>query len=248
MYASKIRYLASAFVDAESVVPTATHALEFMKTLGSDKFFPGLINEVSPTGPTPRLGFRTSDNRLRLNLLRKRFDFTLNAKDVEGEDLGKFSEFCEQAKDILARALRFFQRKAHRLAAVQEGFLRQMTSDEMDGIALRIFNFPNLYKVTPPFEWDWRSASVVEREFSGIKEPTNTITTIKRVQFQAVEVGMDTFSQEPSERIRIDFDINTIPSNMIARFGEQEISSFFNQAPLWHDELNSQISSFVLGR
>jgi hypothetical protein len=111
MYASKIRYLASAFVDAESVVPNATDALEFLKTLGNEKFFPGIIHELSPTGPMPRLSFHTSDNMLRLNLLGKRFDFTLTAKEAEGDDLGKFSEFCEQAQHILARALIFFNEK-----------------------------------------------------------------------------------------------------------------------------------------
>lgn len=111
MYASKIRYLASAFVDAESVVASPTHALEFLKTLGNDKFFPGIINEFSPTGPTPRFSFRTPDNSLRLNLLGKRFDFTLTAKDAEGDNLGEFTEFCKQAQHILAQALIFFNEK-----------------------------------------------------------------------------------------------------------------------------------------
>jgi hypothetical protein len=142
MYASNIRYLASAFVDAESIAPTPSQALEFLKTLGSDKFFPGIINELSPAGPTPRLSFRTSDNSLRLNLLGKRFDFVLTAKDSAGEDLGEFSEFCKQAHHVLTQALSFFQRKSHRLAAVQEGFLKQMDAHEKDEIAKRIFNFP----------------------------------------------------------------------------------------------------------
>ena len=152
MYASKIRYLASVFVDADSIVPSPTHALEFLKTLGNDKFFPGIVNELSPTGPSPRLSFRTSDNSLRLNLLGKRFDFALTAKEGEGDDLGEFSKFCEEAKYILALALSFFQRKAHRLAAVQEGFLKQMDSKEKDEIALRILNLPEFYKQVLPFE------------------------------------------------------------------------------------------------
>jgi hypothetical protein len=248
MYASKIRYLASAFVDAESVVASPTHALEFLKTLGNDIFFPGIINEFSPTGPTPRLSFRTPDNSLRLNLLGKRFDFTLTAKEAEGDDLGEFTEFCKQAQHILAQALIFFQRKAHRLAAVQEGFLKQMDAHEKDEIAKRIFNFPHFYKQSLPFEWDWRSASIIEREFSGSTEPTNTITTIKRVQFQAVEVVADTFSETPSDRIRVDFDINTAVSNVVARFGEQQIHGFFDQAPIWHNKLSADVFTFVLGK
>jgi hypothetical protein len=248
MYASKIRYLASAFVDAESVVPNATDALEFLKTLGNEKFFPGIIHELSPTGPMPRLSFHTSDNMLRLNLLGKRFDFTLTAKEAEGDDLGKFSEFCEQAQHILARALIFFQRKAHRLAAVQEGFLQQMDSNEKDTIALRIFNFPNFYLQAIPFEWDWRAASKIERRFSGSIEPTNTVTTIRRIPFQAVEVVADAFSETSSDRIRVDFDINTVPSNVVARFGEEQIDGFFNQAPIWHDELSAAVFAFIVGR
>jgi hypothetical protein len=62
-------FVTTAFVDAENLVPNATHALKFLKTFGNDKFFPGVIKEVSPTGPVPRLGFHTQDNSLRLDLL-----------------------------------------------------------------------------------------------------------------------------------------------------------------------------------
>lgn len=97
-------------------------------------------------------------------------------------------------------------------------------------------------------EWDWRSASIIEREFSGNTEPTNTITTIKRVQFQTAEVVADTFSETPSDRIRVDFDINTVPLNVVARFGEQQIHGFFDQSPIWHNKLSADVFAFVLGK
>jgi len=248
MYDSKIRYLASAFVDAESVVPNATDALAFLKSLGNDKFLPFIINEVSATGQVPRLGFHTLDNTSQITLLGKRFNFIVSATNPEGADLGEFSDFCGQAKNILTVALNFFQRKAHRLAAVQEGFLKQMDSQEIDKISLRLFNFPHLYKESVPFEWDWRVASLVERQFAEIKEQTNTITTIKRIPSHTIDFSAGQTSQTLSERVRVDFDINTIPLNKIARFGEQEIYGFFDQVHTWHAELSSEIFSFVFGR
>lgn len=245
MYDSKIRYLASAFVDAESIVASATHALELLKAFESDKFLPVMINELSATGPVGRLGFRAVDGTAEIRLLGKRFDFSFVSTNPEGSDLGAFSEFCMQAKNILAVSLNFFQRKAHRLAAVQEGFLQKMSSQETDNLALKLFNFPPLYKQFVPFEWDWRAISLIEREFSGIKEPTNTITTIKRVPVSIVDFSGDQPSQESSDRVRVDFDINTILSNHIARFEQTQIHEFFDQAPIWHEALSSEVFSFI---
>jgi hypothetical protein len=248
MYDSKIRYLASAFVDAESIVPNANQALELLKAFGSDKFLPAIINELSPSGQKSRLGFRTLDGASQIILSSMRFDFASLATTADGSNLGEFSDFCKQAKIFLTTALKFFQRKAHRLAAVQEGLLQIMSSQEMHDIAQRLLRFPDIYEKFTPFEWDWRVVSIVEREFSGIKEPTNTITAVKRIPSYAIQFGGEQPTQTSEDRIRIDFDINTLPINTIARFDEQQIHDFFDQAPTWHGELSSEVFSFVFGK
>jgi hypothetical protein len=247
MYDLKIRYLASAFVDAESIAPNASQAIELSKALG-DNYLPLIANEPSPSGPISRLVFRALDNTAQLALLGRRFNYSLQATNPEGSDLGELSDFCAQAKNVLAIALAFFQRKAHRIAAVQEGFLEKMSSQEIEKISLRLFNFPPTYKHVFPFEWDWRIASVIEREFSEIKEETNTITTIKRIPAVALESGAHQPSRTSSDRVRVDFDINTSTTNSVARFGEQQIHGFFDQVHLWHDALSSEVFSFIFGK
>jgi hypothetical protein len=247
MYASKIRYLASAFVDAESIVASAANALDLLKAFGSDKFLPVMINELSTTGQAPRLAFRAVDGTAEVRLLGKRFDFLFLSTNSEGSDLGPFQKFCKEAQSILAISLNFFQRKAHRLAAVQEGFLQKMSLHESNELALKLFNFPPTYKQSVPFEWDWRAAALIEREFSGIKEPTNTITTIKRIPTSILNFSGSQPSQESSDRVRVDFDINTILSNTIARFEQTHIDGFFDQASIWHETLSSEIFSFIGG-
>jgi hypothetical protein len=125
MYDLKIRYLASAFVDAESIVADATHALEFLKELGNDKFLPTIFHELSPsvTIPLPRLGFRTLDDTANIMFMSNRFDYSLSSKNPEGSDLGGFTNFCQQAKNILTLSLNFFQRKSIGLVPSKKVFL-----------------------------------------------------------------------------------------------------------------------------
>ena len=48
------------------------------------------------------------------------------------------------------------------------------------------------------------------------------------------------------DRIRVDFDINTLADNVRARFDESHVIDFFKQAVVWHKNLSSEIFSFLL--
>jgi len=118
MYASKIRYLATAFVDAESIIAKPHEAAELIKILKDYRLFPVLAVEESPTGPIPRIVFHSADGEWQLLLLGKRFDFAQLAKQPQGSDLGDYSSFCREAIPKLTVVLDFYGRKSHRLAAV----------------------------------------------------------------------------------------------------------------------------------
>lgn len=247
MYASKIRYLATAFVDAESIIAKAHEAAELMKILKDDRLFPMLILEESPAGPIPRIGFQSADGEWQLVMLGKRFDFAQLAKQPQGSDLGDFSSFCREAIPKLTVVLDFYGRKSHRLAAVQEGFLQEMPQPKMDALAKTLFNLPPTFNERLPFEWDWRCVSLIERLVAELKEETNTNTAIKRRSGYIAVSDEEGVKEKPYDRIRVDFDINTSLKNVSARFGEKEIANFFEKAPAWHEELCAEVFSFISG-
>jgi hypothetical protein len=249
MYGSKTRYLASVFVDAESVTPNAENISGLLNALQDKTFIPMSGQEMSPKGPLLRIVFTTIDGEWQLALLSKRFDLTRVATVQDGSNLGDFSTFCRDAIPKLTTALEYFQRKAHRLGAVQEGFLPDMPKMEMERIVTRLFNFPSIYAEKRPFEWDWRMVSQVERSIGGLRELTNTNTTIRRYSgMLSQKEGEETATELPFDRIRVDFDINTVPTNVIARFEHTHIASFLEQCGSWHENLSSEIFSFILER
>src|SRR5439155_14751990 len=111
---------------------------DLMHILDSIPLFPNAIFEATPSGPVARVGFVSSDGSWRLALASKRFDFSHISTEPLGSDLGEFQGFCEQAARTLVTVLERFGRTSHRLAAVREGYLREMTSNEMQRVAERL--------------------------------------------------------------------------------------------------------------
>ncbi len=246
-YSAKIRYLASTFVDAQSIIPNTSDMAALLAKLNDEQLIPGSAQEVSAAGVSTRIAFATPDGTRQLLLLGNRFDYSKISTTPEGADLGEFSEFCQDAIVKLTTVLGYFQRRAHRLAAVQEGYLQDMPAGGIDKIRGQVLNLPPVYLEHVPSEWDWRAVAHIEREIGGVSEPTNTITTIKRTveRFIRVEAGVPV--QLETDRIRIDFDINTLPTNVNARFEAEHVHSFFEQASQWHANLSSEVLSFIFG-
>lgn len=245
MYSSHHRYLAVAFADAESVSPNIQDITYLMTEFAPIEVIPNSVTEQAPAGSKNRVVFVSQNNSWQIALLSKQFQVTKVATDPLKDHLGDFSDFCSQAARILKITLERFQRKAHRLAALREGYLKEMPDAKMSRMAARLMNMPNIYKDNPVTEWDWRAVTQIEREIEGVKEPTNTITIIKRVNGELVspqgQLGLPTrFS-----RIRVDLDINTAPINTSARFTGQHIDKFYAQVQEWHRDLELEITTFI---
>jgi hypothetical protein len=248
MYAEKIRQLASVFVDAESIQANPRDVAELSKELKDDRFFPILVIEPGPGGRAARIGFQSAGGEWLFSLLGKRIDFVRRPTAPGGSNIGDFGEFCREAVPKFIIALNFFQRKAHRLAAVQEGILPKMKPKEMDKLARRLLKLPPTFSETMPFEWDWRSVSLINRSFARLEEPTNTIVIVKRESGVVIGQTEKKPTHKPFDQIRVDFDINTSAKNVKARFGDDEITSFFEGCPAWHASLMAEISGFLKER
>lgn len=243
MYGLKIRFLASCFLDADSITANPRDIAELLRAFEEENLLPITLMEGSPTGMINRIGFHTANQARQIHLTGKRFDVFEHPTTIEGPGLGEFSVFCQEAMRKLNVLLNYFHRRPYRLAAVQEGFLPEMSTAIMDAIARRIMNFPSIYTDHFPFEWDWRSVSMVERQFGGLTEAAVTATTVKRM----FGVVLGRTPAEEFDRVRVDLDISTSHQNVAPRFEEEHVRSFFELAPLWHRDLSSEIFRFILG-
>lgn len=248
MYDIKLKYLASVFVDADSITANAENITLLLKILDDKRLLPVSLQEPSLTGAIPRIAFATPSGERQLLLLGKRFDFTRLLGAGEEEDWGEFSMFCQEAGEKLVAVLNFFKRKAHRIATVQEGLLHELPKDELGKITERLFKLPPIFVRNTPFEWDWRSAAVITRSFGNVTEPTNTIATVKRWSGKIIKKDEGEVIQPQLDRIRTDFDINTVADDVKARFDENHIRDFFKEAGSWHDQLSSELFAFISGK
>jgi hypothetical protein len=165
MYAAKMRYLASIFVDAASIASSARNIEQASKALGDDDFLPFVFEGISlAQGQSSRIGFRKSGGEWQLMLFHNRFNLTRHPTEPYGNNLGDFASFCHEAGSTLFSILSGFRKRAYRLAAVQEGLLHEMKPEEMEEVAQRLFRLPHTFAQTPTFEWDWRAASRIERQ------------------------------------------------------------------------------------
>ena len=244
MYDIKIRYLASVYLDADSLVPTTDLVAAIHKSLGDERFTPTTVLEDANGKKIARIGFVIPDIGWQLVLSGKRFDLSTQPTSMSGENMGVFSDFCKEAAIKLSSLLEFFERKARRMAVVREGLLPEMNSKLLNEIANRTFKLPKIYVENPPYEWDWRNVSSFTRKFSNKDELVNTIVTMKRLRGK---MGITSDDESEFDRIRIDVDINTNQDVVLERFNLDDVKGFFDNAPVWHNEIEQEIIKHLMG-
>ena len=197
---------------------------------------------MSPTGVVQRALLRNQVDGTLIVLGSQRFDFIRLSPKPSPQELSRFSAEAGEALSNLTDALSI---NGHRLALIQEGLLEEMPEQEMNGIALRLGAQPALYEGQSPFEWDWRQAYHVDRDINGQSEMSNTIATIKRCSGTIRSSNLVSSDERPFDCIRVDFDINTLPTNDEQRFVSKQVRRFFEEAPGWHEELAAAIQALL---
>jgi len=166
-----------------------------------------------------------------------------------------YEAFLSRSRDILSHVLKVSGQKAWRLACVQEGLLAEMPEKEMESVEDRVIRRPTGFGHAK--EWDTRSVWRVPRAFSALTEECNEIMAVRRLQG---EFGSRTVVRAPDgqssivattaqrfDRIRIDLDINTLPTTEDSRFAEDDVIGFFDAAAKWHAELAQVAIAFATG-
>ena len=132
MYGLRLRNLATVFVDAQSLGYSASLLGPLSDAFRDEGLFPTLIQE----GPMPRIALTSPNGDWRLLLLSQRFDvWQLPTSPVGDGGMAGFADFCARARPLLTKAIDHFGKKGHRLAALQEGFLPDMSAKQLDDVS-----------------------------------------------------------------------------------------------------------------
>lgn len=234
MYDIVIRFLARAFVSDPGLAPSAESFAALAAAVGKSDFLPLPFEEVGPSGIHPRIGLRAADGTRIIFLRRESVDFEYHQPRDRTRRRLSLAEFCAEAGDVLARALKHVQMSAHRIAVVQEGLLTAMDNETLGAVADKLIAVPPGLPNTPPFEWDWRVAFKVERALGGNREVTNTLATVKRLSGKLSD-------GQAFDRIQLNTDVNTPPERTDARFDAALVRTFFASAAAWHDDLAKNV-------
>jgi hypothetical protein len=244
MYDIPLRYLASVFVDAASLRATPDATITLLERFKHLEVLPISVEEVG----IPRLAFSSSDRGITVVLLGGRFDVTLRplkASDdkLPAHNMGDFNSFCTMAAELLLQILDYTGRRAHRLAAVQEGLISRLTADGLSTVRQRLLTLPQEVPQEDVFEWDYRFAYRLQRTFGEYDETTYNIATVLRRKMQLEEDA----EHGPKELagIQVGLDLNTLPENTQARFSSDGISAFFASAPEWHNDLQRRLEALM---
>lgn len=241
----KLKYQASIFLNAIDMGATPKNISDMLTDFSDKGFIPNVFQEINNLTPQPQNRFcmQSPNNEWRINIATTRIDIEKNPTDLKGANLGTETDFCKEAAIFFSRILKRFPRKSHRLAFVSRFLLREMSDEELNNIYNKLFNTPSLYKDNIPFEWNWRVVSHINKNIAEELSPEsfNFVTSINRING---EIRNDN-SVSLIDRIDLSFDINSVPTKAEERFGIDEIESFLEKVTGWHDDLKSDIFSFI---
>ena len=240
----RLKYQASIFLNALDMGATPKNISDMMGDFSDKGFIPNIFQEINnlTRQPQNRFSLQSSNNEWRINIATTRIDVEKNPTDLKGTNLGTEADFCKEATDFFCRIIKRFPRKANRLAFVSRFLLNEMSIDELNNSYKKLFYSPQLYKDNVPFEWNWRTVSHIVKNI-GTENPEtfNFVTSINRINGEV----RDGSTISLIDRIDLSFDINSIPAKNEDRFSFDEIKSFFESVPAWHESLKSDILKFL---
>jgi hypothetical protein len=233
------QFLARVYLDAASAT-NAVDALQRLPQILGDNTLQGIA--VDPTvapGFAHRPAFVRPQEGLQLVLLAGSFDVMTQPTDALGTNMTSFEAFAARASEILAQTLEVFGRRGHRVAIVQEGFLREMAPETLDGVRDRLLMLPQ--SLRDPFEWDWRAVARADRTFGRNVEACNILASVKRLTAQIGDPARP-FLPRTIDRLHVVLDVNTSPANLTERFGPDDVRAFGAGTPGWHEALSAEVS------
>lgn len=233
----KIRYQAVALMP--SIEANQSNISQMMDLFADKGLVPTTQHEVSNITQTSQLRFslQSQNNEWNIHFGINRIDITKNATNATGNNIGTIEQFCADVSDFFTKILNKKVQRANRIALLSDLILKEMKENVLDDVYLKLFNPIQTYCENKPIEWGLRANSRIQKRINSSDEIFNFISEIERVN------GQLNINQEivPIDRIAVRMDINSIPTNTANRFGVVEMTDFYKNVPIWHNELLTEI-------
>lgn len=239
----RLKYQASIFADVDDITPSPDIISSLIDVFRDKNLVPNTFQEIGFASPIPKVRLRLSaiNNEWNVAFGTRRIDIDKNPTDSKGSNVGELSDFCSDAIGFFERILNRFNKRANRLTLNTNGLFGEMTEDQLSAVYRKLFIPPKFYNENPPFEWDWRSASLIPINILELKDSLNVIITIKRVRGEiGGQSGVSLF-----DRLQFTPDINTTDRNTDYRFELTHIKDFLPQALEIHNNLTKQIEEYI---
>ncbi len=240
----KIKYQAVIFLNASDILPNQKNISTLMNEFSDKELIPNTFQEFPnfiQLPSQPRFQLSSPNNEWVIRFGTARIDIEKNPVDIKGNNLGEVKEFCTDASIFFERILIKYPRQANRVALVTRFLLQEFTETKMHEIYTKLFNATKLYSENKPFEWNWRSVSKIKKTINKLEEEFNFITAINRAKGEFREDK----NVSTLDRIELNFDINSLPTNLEARFGINSIREYYDSVYEWHDQIINELCDFI---
>jgi len=245
----RIKYQGVLFLNASDIQANTKNIGTLMNEFVDKELIPNTFQELSNILPIPQNRFKLSspNNEWVISFGSTRIDFEKNPTSSKGENLGELKDFCVEAKNTFSRILTKYPRKATRIAVVSRFLLKELPEPILQDVYSKLFNPPKLYLENKPFEWNWRSVSMLKKQIDSLSEEFNFVTSINRIRAEFNRIRSELRLEKESssiDRIELNFDINSSAHNVENRYGIPEIEQFYDSVSIWHDDLLNELLDF----
>lgn len=244
-------YRASVFTDT---IETSSENISKLLMLFADRgFLPNVYNEQIPIvggfGPTqiPMSSFsvlelKSNDGKFAIKFGQGRIDIVTTML-TPSSGVGDINTFIEEADKCFKIIFAKFPRTFSRLAFASNALFKILPDDKLNDLYLTLVSPIKFYSENIPIEWNIRQVSKKEIDINDNKELMNVVCSLSRSLVTINENG----NISNSNRIIIDFDINTIPENMEKRFSMEQYNSFTSIALNCQNRILEEYKSIIYG-
>ncbi|HEY4157949.1 MAG TPA: hypothetical protein VGM29_07625 [Polyangiaceae bacterium] len=237
------RYLARVYMkDPRSTPVLMRLAADLAEKAGMSDSQPSLVNDYDVATGEVSQGcvLTSSDQTWLVKLTGESFDVQVsqgyNVATRAHLHAPSFQGYLKRVRELFEVGMSLVAVKPHRIAVVQSGVLARAEgkATSLEAVRSQLMRFPSVGEGVP-FEWNWRGAWKITRQFGDRSEVTNTIASVRLADVAHVE--------RLGERLVVELDINTDPIDPTPRFSMEEVLAFVSESEGWHAQLAEALAT-----
>lgn len=234
-----LKFQVNVFVNVSKILPEPSIISELLDIFKDNGFIPNTMHYIGPEGQTLRLRMSSPDNKWNVLFLPRNINIACDCGPDQGDN--EMDSFLSIAKDITSKMLNFIGQKSNRLAFIVNVMLKEMKKAELESCYNKLFIPLPIYQSNSPFEWNNRSGTREEISLADTPEIVNIFTEIKRAR------GRLTFGDNLSlsDRIMIQYELNTNQENEETRFCEEHLEPFMNVAKENYNKIITDLEGVI---